>query len=217
MKNVSSFKHLSLAAAASLGLALVATASEMPDVPASQPVGSTSRGLLGENYTNLGFTYIDVKNTNVDGQAIDFGMSAPYTSKTDLFFEYNYTRSEPVLDGHAWWQSLLAGGRWYTNLNGIKPYAEAGLGWAWVDVPVFGGENSWAWFTGIGIETPVAPNATVTPFIRFTDAPDIGDADHWDFGVKGNYWLNAKLALTAKVAIDDDQSWSFGAGVNYQF
>jgi hypothetical protein len=217
MKNVSSFKTLILTAAASLGLAVAALASDDPGRATPTLVDAGSRGLLGETYTHLGYSYVDTKNSNVDANSFDFSMNQGIRNGVDTLFEYNYTRSEPLLDGHATWQSLLAGGRAYTTLNSLKPYFEAGLGWAWASVPLFGSDNSFAWFGGVGMEWTVASDISVTPFIRFTDAINLGDADRWDFGVKGNYWLNARFAVSALVSLDDDQSWSLGTGVNYHF
>lgn len=217
MKNVTSFKTLILAAAASLGFAVAAIASDDPSTAVPRPLDAAgSRGLLGETYTHLGYSYIDTNHSEVDAHSFDFSMNRGLYHGVDTMFEYNYTQSEPFAGGKAWQQTLLAGGRWYKTLNSLKPYAEAGLGWSWIDTP-FGNDNSWAWFAGVGIEAAVAQNVTVTPFIRFTDAPEIGEADKWDFGVRGNYWINSRFAVSANLSIDDDQAWTMGAGVNLSF
>lgn len=217
MKTVTPFKTLILAAAASLGLAVAAFASDDPSTSVPRPVDANSRGLLGENYAHLGYTYVDIKHSDADANSFDFSLNQGIRNGVDTLMEYNYTRSEPFLGGHASWQSIFAGGRAYTTMNNMKPYFEAGFGWAWAHAPVFGSDNSFAWFGGVGMEFTVAPDVTVTPFIRFTDAVSIEDADNWDFGVKGNYWINSKWALTAKVSMDDDNNWSLGAGVNIHF
>ncbi|HET7535958.1 MAG TPA: hypothetical protein VFJ90_05865, partial [Candidatus Didemnitutus sp.] len=200
----------------SLGLSLAALASDDP-VSVPRPVDAGSRGLLGETYTHLGYSYVDTNHSNVDAHSFDFSLNSAVYHGADTLLEYNYTQSEPFAGGHAWWQNVLAGARGYTSMGGFKPYLEGGLGWAWAKAPVIGSDNSWAWFAGVGAEVTVARDITVTPFIRYTDAPGIDDSDKWDFGVKGNYWINSKFAVTANVSVDDDQDWTIGAGVNFQF
>ncbi len=217
MKNVTSFKTLILAAAASLGLALAAVASDDPMTSAPVRSDAGSRGLLGQNYAHLGYNYVDIHHSGVDANSYDFDLNQGIREGVDTLLEYNYTRSEPFLGGHASWQSILAGARAYSRFNGVKPYAEAGLGWAWASAPVFGNDNSFAWFAGVGVECTVAPDVTVTPFIRYSDATGIDDSDSWDYGVKGNYWINPTVAISGTVSINNDSDWTFGAGVNFHF
>jgi tripartite-type tricarboxylate transporter receptor subunit TctC len=58
---------------------------------------------------------------------------------------------------------------------------------------------------------------TITPYVQFADAPDLAGDGTWNFGVKGNYWVNSQWAVTAGVELDDDENVGFTVGTNFRF
>ena len=103
-----------------------------------------------------------------------------------------------------------------TSYNWGKPYVEAGAGYAWVK---YAGtkDNSFIWHVATGVEFQVKPRATVTPYVRYEDAPDLAGGDTWNFGVKGSYWIDSSWAVTAGIERDDEQNTAFTIGTNFRF
>ena len=66
-------------------------------------------------------------------------------------------------------------------------------------------------------ELQLAPAVTVTPFVRYADAPDLAGSGVFNFGVKANYWVDSQWAVMAGVERDDDQNTSFTIGTNFRF
>ena len=214
MKNIHSTKSFLLAAAASLGLAASAFAqTTAPAEPASAAHGS---GLLGQSYASLSYGFIDLDGTGVDANSFTLAFNQGVRDGLDSFLEYDYTRTDRILGSRLTQHSLLAGARVFTDYRGIKPYAEAGVGWVWQK---FGGasDNSFGWGAGVGAEIAVAPALTVTPFVRYTDVTEGSNNDSWEYGVKANYWLSEKLALQGGLSRDDDQNMVYRVGVNFRY
>lgn len=215
MKNVTSFKTLILAGAVALGLATAAVAGEGP-AAASAPV-SPGRGLLGQNYVNLSYSFVDLQGTSLDAHSFGFELHQNVQEGIDTLLEYNYLRSEPFAGGHITQDSLVAGGRAFTSFHGFKPYAEAGLGWVWQRAPLGFSDNSFAYFAGVGAEFQVAPDVSVTPFVRYLDGTKSSFDHEWDYGVRANWWATEKIGLTAGVIRDNSRNMEYNIGVNYRY
>jgi hypothetical protein len=69
----------------------------------------------------------------------------------------------------------------------------------------------------VGTEFQVAPKVTVTPYVRYQDAPDISSGGTWNFGVKANYWVNTQWAVTGGINYDDDHDTQYTIGTNFRF
>jgi len=219
MKNVLMFRNLLPAAALALGLAVPAFAGDDPATPAAAPaVASTGgHGLLGQNYASLGYVYTDISDTSVNASGYKFALNQGVRDGLDTLLEYDYLRSDETGFGRASQQILDAGVRGYVNYGGLKPYAEAGVGWAWLHAPAGARENSFVWFAGVGAELQAAPDFSITPFVRFSYANSFTNHQQWDYGVKANYWVTEHVGLMATLSRDNSRDMSYGAGVNFRF
>ena len=103
-----------------------------------------------------------------------------------------------------------------TSYNWGKPYVEAGAGYTWVRASG-AKDNSFVWETAAGVEFQVVPRATVTPFVQYTDAPDLAGGSKWNFGAKASYWIDSQWAVTTGLARDNHQNTAFTVGTNFRF
>jgi|GEM_PF-518125 len=218
MNYITSYKSLLLAAACAFGAAAPAFASDDPAMVSSAPttVATGSHGVLGHNLAELGFSYIDIDDSSVDASAMNLTLNQGIRTGLDTLFEYSYLRSENTGVGRVSQQQLNIGGRAYTNYNGMKPFVDGGIGWAWFKAPGNYRFDSFVVFASVGAEIQATTDLTITPSVRYSYMTRDSD-DKWDFGVKANYWLTEKLALTGKISMDDDQTMEYGLGVNFRF
>lgn len=215
MKNIHPFKTFVLAAAASLGLA--SSAFAQTSAPVAEPATIThSSGLLGQTYASLGYGYVNFDNSSATARTYSLSLNQYVRDGVDTVFEYNYTRSSPVGNTRLKQHDLLFGGRFYTSWQGIKPYAEVGVGWVWQKAAGFS-DNSFAWGAGVGAEIEVAAKTSLTPFVRYTDITEGSDNDAWEYGVKANHWLTEKVALQGSISRDDDRNMFYRLGVNVRY
>lgn len=212
-----STKSLFLAAAFALGLTAPGFAAETPVDPAATTAGSISHGVLGHNLANLGFSYVDIHNSNIDATAYNLTLNQGIQTGIDTLFEYNYLRSEDTGIGRISEHKVNFGGRAYTNYKGFKPFVDGGIGWVWQKAPLGLSDNSFLLFASVGAEFQATPDLTITPAVRYWYATDSAIGDVWEFSVKANYWFSEKLALSAKISRDDDQTMEYGLGANFRF
>jgi hypothetical protein len=214
-KQTNSLKTLAVALAASLGLAASAVAEvplEAPPVPSSG-----SMGLLGQTYATLTYSYTDLDDTSVHADTFSASVNQNLHSGLDAILSYDYSDTGTFggsrLRGQGVGFALRA---FSTSYSWGKPYVEAGAGWAWTR---YAGthDDSFAWEAAVGVELQVTPVVTVTPFVQYADAPDLAGDGTWDFGVKANYWVDSRWAVTAGIDRDDDQNTSFTVGTNFRF
>lgn len=215
MKTNTSFKILSLAAALVLGLGSAHADSTLPADASTLP--ADSQGLLGQVYGNLTYSYINLDNTSTHADAYNFELNKPLSFGLDGFLGYEYAQSG-VFGGSRVKSNIVDGGlrAFSSHYNWGKPYVEAGVGYAWTR---YAGnkDNSFVWEAAVGAEFQVARNATVTPYIQFVDTPDLGGDNTWNFGVKGNYWVQSNWAVTAGFQYDDNHNSTFTVGTNFRF
>jgi hypothetical protein len=215
MKNVLSFQTLFVAAALSLGCAAPAFAGDDPVAPAAP--AAEGHGVLGQNYINLGYHYTDIADTGINAHGLSLTMNQGVRDGLDTLLEYNYLRSDETGFGHATQQIIDVGARAYMSYRGVKPFAEAGLGWAWLRVPAAGRESSFLWFAGVGVEVQATPDLTFMPFVRLNYATSLADHKQWDYGVRSNYWLTERVGLTASLSRDNSRDMTYGIGVNIRY
>lgn len=216
MKNVNSLKTLILAGAASLGLTVSALAQTTLPADAPAPVVERTAGLLGHNYVSASLGFINLDDIDIDAKSYTLGVNEAVRDGLDAIFEYDYTRTDRVVGSRLTQHSLLVGARAFANYNGIKPYAEAGVGWVWQK---FGSarDDSFAWGAGIGAEFELSPVVAVTPFVRYTDLTEVSGSGTWDFGVNANVRINDKFSVLGSVSRDDDQNMEYRVGVNFRY
>jgi len=214
-----SLKSLLLAAAFAAGLTAPAFAAGDPVVSSTPTtnVSSNTHGVLGQNLANLGFSYVDIHNSSVNAMAYNLTLNQGIQTGIDTLFEYNYLRSEDTGVGRVSEHKVNFGGRAYTNYQGFKPFVDGGIGWVWEKAPLGLSDNSFLLFASVGAEFQATPDLTITPAVRYWYATRNSIGDVWEFSVKANYWLTEKLALTAKISRDDDQTMEYGLGINFRF
>lgn len=212
MKQTIIIKSLLIAGATLLGLA--ATSRAQDAVPAAGKLG-----LLGQTYAGVDYSFIDLHNSPTNADALGFQFNQPLNAGLDSLLTYNWSQTGRVLGERAHQQEIGAGLRAFSiGYAWGKPYFEAGAGWTWYK---YAGthDNSFVWHGAIGVEFQVAPKLTVTPYVKYEDAPglDVGDKDTWNFGVKANYWVNSQWAVTGGINYDDDHDTTYTIGANYRF
>jgi len=212
MKQTIIIKSLLIAGATFLGFA--ATSRAQDAVP---PAGSL--GLLGQTYAGLDYSYIDFDNSSTNADSFGFRFNQAYRPGLDALLSYNWSQTGVVLGDRAHQQDIGAGLRAYsTSYSWGKPYIEAGAGWTWFK---YAGvrDNSFTWDAAAGVEFQVAPKVSVTPYVKYEDAPslDVADKDTWNFGVKANYWVNNQWGVTGGVSYNDDHDTTYTIGTNFRF
>ena len=213
MKSHTSIKSCIAAAILGLGLSVSAAAQSAPEAE----IATGSQGLLGQSYATLEYAYMDLGGISTHADSYTFEFNQPLKNGLDGFFGYNYTQSSVVAGTRVKQNTLAAGLRAYTvHSSWGKPFVEASAGYTWAR---YSGskDNSVAWGVAVGSEFQVAPQATVTPYVGYSDAPDLPGEGAWSFGVKGNYWVNTQWAVTAGIARDDDENTLFSVGTNFRF
>ena len=198
--------------AAAFGLA---SASRV--VAAEGSLAADSAGLLGQAYGGLSFSTTDLHGTSLSVDNYSFEYNLPITAGFDANFGYNYAQSGTILGSRVKEQSLGGSVRAYSTTSWGKPFVEAGLGYTNVR---FAGskEGSYLWALAVGAEFQVASAFSVSPYVQYLDAPDIGGSEGtWDYGVKANYWLTRRISIVADLSRNDDKDMNYSVGMNFRF
>jgi len=217
MKIKNNLPQLLLAAALTLGLAGAAMADDSRPAAAAPAPGST--GLLGETYAGLTYSYVNLHTSPVNADNVSFEYNEPLTAGFDSVFTYDWTQAGLSLGDRANQQTLSAALRAFgTGHAWGKPFIEAGLGYTWTRVAHVH-DNSVYLEGTIGTELQVAPAITVTPFVRYADAPDLAGNGNgtWSYGVKANWWVERQWSITAGISHDDNQDTRYTIGTNFRF
>ena len=217
MKQKNILRTLLLTAAAAFSLAVFARADVPLDHPplATTPVG---QGLLGQNYANLTYSYIDLDNSSVNADRFSFGFNQPLNAGLDAVFTYDWTQDGLFAGFRPSTQSVTAALRAFSNVYlWGKPYVDAGIGYAWQHNTPTGSHNSFLWEVSGGVELQVAPAVTVTPYLQYTDTPSLAAGGTLTLGVKANYWVDSQWAVTVGLARDDSHNTLFTVGTNFRF
>jgi len=210
-----------LLAAAVLSLAAVAPAqSTGASTPAPAAGPGTGTGLLGQTYTSLGYGYTDLTGTTVNQQNLRFEYNQPLNTGFDLKLGYTGARtSEFAGTQRNSQQSFDANAiAFVPETNWGRPYFQVGAGWLWAKD---GGarDNSFLYHLETGVEYQVTTAFSVTPWVAYVDTPSLHlPADnHWNYGLKTNYWLTRSWGVGVDLARDNKRNTTYGAGVNFRF
>ena len=199
-----------LAAAATLGFAAAASAQD--PVPASG-----NMGLLGQTYAGLNYSYINLDDAPVNGQNFGFEYNQALNAGLDGVLTYDWTQSNLFAGDRARQQTLGGALRAFsTSYSWGKPYVEGGVGYTWTKYAGTS-ENSIVWEAAVGSEFQLAPKVTLTPYIQYTDAPDLDNSGTWNFGVKANYWVNSQWGVHGGIATTDDHDAIYTVGTHFRF
>lgn len=183
---------------------------------------TTSNGLLGQRFAEIGYVASDLDSTADYGHDASVSVNLPLTTALDVGAGYTYSwlTGGPSLHG----STLFGYANAYTALDGAKPFVGAALGYTWASLPFGLSDDDWIWNVSAGIEIPVGA-FTIIPKITYADDFNgkIGNSDDvWTYSVQANYWLNAKTSVFGEVARVDvhrssSDAWTFGAGVRFKF
>ena len=210
-----------LLVAAALGLAVsVQAQSASTGAPAAAPPAQPaeiSRGLLGQTYSGLTYTYTDIRHTSINDQGLRLEYNLPLNVGFDAKFTYDGARSEPFAGTRNSSQLLEASAVAFTPQFGwIKPYFKVGGGWRWSRT-AGDGDSSFALRLGTGGEFQLTPALVLTPYVDYTHATVL-DSDHrWNYGVKANYWILDQWGLSAGLDRDNHQNMGYSAGMNFRY
>ncbi len=182
------------------------------------PAPAVGRGLLGQTYVSLGYGYTDLVGTTVNLQGLRFEYNQPLNTGFDLKLGYTGGRTS-MFDGgqRSTQQSFDASAvAFIPETNWGRPYFEVGAGWIWTrDAGVK--DNSFLYHLETGVEYQLTSALSLTPYLTYVDAPSIPVNNHWNYGVKTNYWLNDQWGLSAGIGRDNKRDTTYSAGVNFRF
>jgi hypothetical protein len=210
-------KFLVLTAVAATGLATSAFAGgneSSLSAPASDPMPAVSDpGLLGQSYAGLSYRYLDLNGAASHGDVYRFEFNEALKPGYDGLLSFDWM--DAGQSSRSW--SISTGLRASCpDLSWGKPYAEAGVGY--IQQKVAGAtDDSFLWSVAVGAEFHVARAVTVTPYLRYDDAPSLNGNGRWDFGVKANYWIDHQWSVTVGIDRDDDQNNGFMVGTNFRY
>lgn len=220
MNKKTTLKILVLSLATALGGALTAsaqTAANPPSTDAGSPAyQNDSYGLLGERYAGLDYSYTHLHDSgfnNLNGFAWRYNQALQ--PGFDFGLGYEWARSDEFAGMRARQQEITASVTTFTQLNGMKPFLEPGVGWSWSKAGS-AKDNSFIAFLGTGVELQIMRPWVVTPYVRFVRATGYNTST-WDFGIKSAYRLSRSWGLNVDLSTDDSQNTGFTAGVNYHF
>ena len=213
-------KLLLVAAAASLGLAVSATAQSanvaVPN-PGAAPAG---QGLLGSAYVGFAGNYADLNGGPPSvARGFAFYYNQPLATGLDLTVDYNWMRAKAfgLKATEQRTDAILTG---FVKQDWGKPFVSAGVDWDWVHTDFASSDNSFGLLVGTGVEFQVAPAFAVTPFVNFVRQTGYNQ-NEFDYGVKATYRLNHDWSVTAKAQYDDirrtPNQMEYSLGVNYHF
>jgi hypothetical protein len=206
-----------LIAVAALGLTGAAFAQNT-GVSVPTPAPEARRGLLGQTYVSLGYGYTDLTSTTVNVQGLRFEYNQPLNTGFDLKLGYTSGRSSLFAgDLRSTQQSFDASAiAFIPETNWGRPYFEVGAGWLWTkDAGVK--DNSFLYHLETGVEYQLTSALSLTPYFGYVDAPSIEVNNHWNYGVKANYWLNDQWGVSAGLGRDNQRDMTYSAGVNFRF
>lgn len=177
---------------------------------------SGGRGLNGTNYLSPTYLY-----SKIDDGPPDYyhGLGLRYNQvlapRFDLIITGSITQSERFAGSRAKNTGLDAGVRWRADIETMRPFVEATIGYSWFDFANFE-DSSFTYAAGIGAEFQVTGNLSLAPMVGYSDATDYPDSGDAFVVLRSNYWLNDRWSIRINVSIDEDGP-GLGAGFAYAF
>lgn len=195
------------------------SAATNPTAPASPPAQPTeiSRGLLGQTYSGLTYTYTELRHSPLEGQGLRFEYNMPLNLGFDAKFTYDGLRTTSFANLRNTSQLAEASAvAFMTQYGWIKPYIEVGAGWLWTKSAGVR-DNAAAGRLGTGAEFQVATALVLRPYVNYTSSGVLPSDHRWNYGVKANYWLTDQWGVSAGLDRDNQQNMGYSAGLNYRF
>jgi opacity protein-like surface antigen len=208
-------KNLLLALAA-LGLA-ASVSAQTTAAAAPTPGPGTGTGLLGQTYTSLGYSYDDLSHSSVNLQGLRFEYNQPLNTGFDLKLGYTGARTSEFSGTRDRQQSFDASAiAFIPETNWGRPYIDVGAGWIWTRNAGVN-DNSFLYHLAAGVEYQLTSALSLTPYVTYLDAQSITVINHWNYGVKSNYWLTNQWGLGVGIGRDNKQDMTYSAGVRFRF
>jgi opacity protein-like surface antigen len=179
-------------------IAIIAAAAAVSSVQA--------QGLIGENYYSLDSGYL--RYEGFDGLQLGASVNMPVSAGVDFGAGYAYgtdLESGVSIRTH----TVMAGLRgYYTFADGVKPYAQAGVGYSYGKVRMGGfseSDDDFYWSVGIGTEFVLGQALSVTPSITYLDGFSSGVDREISYGISANYWLSQDWAVSGGFSYGDER------------
>lgn len=202
-----------------VGVALAASAqgagASSSGMTTSAASGS-AYGLLGQDYMGVHFGYTDV-DSGPPNVAHSYGFIANRPSEVpnlDALFKYDFSRARAFgLKNEE--HDFAIGAVGYVPLAGVKPFAEANVGWAFGK---FAGNrsDSFTYLLGVGAEIQVMPRLALSPYVNFQEATHYNQ-NQWTYGVKATYRVAQEWSTSLAVELNKDDDVTVRVGLNRHF
>jgi hypothetical protein len=223
-------KKTSILSVLILGAAISASAQSEPVTNTAPAAIDPGPGLIGTNYTELGFGYQN--KTGLPGSLRDYD----FTSNAAVFregiwgadanFKYDFTDAGGAGFSDRRNEALFGLTGFMTQSWG-KPFVTADAGYAWQRAGGVSG-RSFAYQLSGGVEFEVLRNLALSPFIEYDTEPRLHNSvpavanfpDHVvEYGVRATYRLARNWSLTGSASVDQYSGSDLGvrAGVAYRF
>lgn len=179
-----------------------------------------AEGLLGQTYVGATLDLIDFDDRLLrNGRGFSVFANVPLSAGLDFGaqLEWAGAKARPPLGGLKI-DGFSAGSAvtYYTDLTGVRPYARAAAGWAWVKSGP-ARDNSFIYGVEVGAELPLGNRFALTPFLGWSDAASFSNADTVDYGVRGSWEWDRSWSLVGELSRNDDSDLTLGLGVVYRF
>jgi outer membrane protein W len=202
--------------AAALGLA-GSTYAQGTAASAPTPAAETGKGLLGQSYVNLGYSYTDMHQSSVNYQGLNFEYNQPLNTGFDLNLSVGDAWSSKFSGTRARQQTVGASAIAFTpGLSWGRPYIGVGAGWIWTNNAGVH-DNSFLYGLQAGVEFQATKELSITPYVSYTDASSLRVNNKWGYGVKANYWLTDQWGLTAGIGRDNQVNTGYSVGTTFRF
>jgi hypothetical protein len=101
---------------------------------------TTSGGLLGQRYAELGFGVQDIKHVSPNSYSLSAGANtAVVANQLDAGASYDYSWIGGAFRGHA--NTISGYATAYSALAGVKPFVSAALGYQWTSARFIGSDD----------------------------------------------------------------------------
>ena len=189
---------------------------------AQTPASTTGYGLLGHRYTELNVGLQDIKHLSDHGYSVGAAANNPLIPGVlDAGGTYSYSWIRGPFKGHA--NTIGGYATAYAPLNGVKPFAGAGVGYQWTSFSFGEDDDDAIWGLTAGVEIP-AGAVTITPRINYADdfKGTRESSQAWTFQVEANYWFSPTSAVFGSIGKTDVRrsafdSWNYEVGLRARF
>ena len=209
-------KSFLLAAAVAVGLAAPGVAQTSgASIPA--PGTDAGKGLLGQSYVKLGYSYTDLHQSPVNFHGLSLEYNQPLNTGFDFNLGIGDAWSSKYIGNRNRQQSVSANAiAFLPDLAWGRPYIGVGGGWIWVKQAGVR-KNSFLYSGETGVEFQVTRELSITPLVSYTDALSFHVDNKLGYGVKANYWITDQWALNAGVGRDNKDNMSYSVGTTFRF